>query len=134
MKHETIAILDFGSQYTQLIARRVRELGVYCEIHPADSAPAALKSLPLRGVILSGGPGSVYDDAAVRPHPELLRGPWPVLGICYGMQLMMQELGGRVEAGSRREYGPAEMRVRDESLFQGMEQQQPVWIDRKSVV
>ncbi len=128
MKHETIAILDFGSQYTQLIARRVRELGVYCEIHPADSAPEALKSLPVLGVILSGGPGSVYDDDALRPHPELLLGPWPVLGICYGMQVMMHELGGTVESGSRREYGPAEVQVRDESLFQGMEPQQPVWM------
>jgi len=108
---ERILILDFGSQYTQLIARRVRELGVYCEIHRADLPPAQLRAFAPRGVILSGGPMSVEQAGAPTCAPEVFDLGVPVLGICYGLQLMSKLLGGRVEKASHREYGPAEIQV-----------------------
>ncbi|MEA2625935.1 MAG: hypothetical protein QOD06_1980 [Candidatus Binatota bacterium] len=114
-----ILILDFGSQYTQLIARRVREAGVYCEIHPYGISPARVAALAPEGLILSGGPASVYDPAAPRVGAEVLDGR-PVLGICYGMGLLVDLHGGRVAGADRREYGPAEVIV-DEAhdLFAG---------------
>jgi len=129
LAHETILVLDFGSQYTQLIARRVRELGVYCEILPFDATLATLVSRSPRGLILSGGPESVYaQDAPLVPAELFAVGP-PVLGICYGMQIMMHRLGGRVEPAPGREYGPATIRVEDEAalLFRGLEAEQRVW-------
>ena len=126
-QHETVTILDFGSQYTQLIARRVRERGVYSEILPYD---ADLKKTPqLRGVILSGGPDSVYRENAPVPNDGLLRLGVPVLGVCYGMQWMMRELGGDVRPGSDREFGPAAVDVvaDDSLLFRGLDRRQPVW-------
>ncbi len=105
---ELIAILDFGSQYSRLIARRVRECRVYCELLPASTTLAQLRALGARGVILSGGPDSVYDAGARHLDPAIWESDLPVLGICYGMQLMAYQLGGRVEAHhGRREYGPA---------------------------
>jgi GMP synthase (glutamine-hydrolysing) len=126
-RHEWIAILDFGSQYTQLIARRVRELGVFSEVLPHDVEPRA--DGRLRGVILSGGPDSVYRPGAPVPSPRLLDSDLPVLGICYGMQWMMRELGGAVEPSERREYGPATVEVVDPTslLFRGLASEQPVW-------
>src|SRR5687767_9819599 len=105
-----ILILDFGSQYTQLIARRVREAGVYCEIHPYGIAPAKVAELAPEGLILSGGPASVYDPSAPRVGADVLDGR-PVLGICYGMGLLVDLHGGRVAGAERREYGPAEVIV-----------------------
>lgn len=103
-----IAILDFGAQYTRLIARRVREVHVYCEIFPANTPMTELQQRGCQGVILSGGPNSVYDDGAPTCDPAILDGSMPVLGICYGMQLMAHILGGVVSpAQGRREYGPA---------------------------
>jgi GMP synthase (glutamine-hydrolysing) len=127
--HEVVAILDFGSQYTQLIARRVRELGVYSEILPYDARWGPERREGLRGLILSGGPDSVYREGAPRPEPALLELGVPVLGICYGMQWMMRELGGVVEPASGREYGGATVRVvdADSLLFRGLEREQPVW-------
>jgi len=127
--HETVAILDFGSQYTQLIARRVRELGVYSEILPFDAGWEPARSNGLRGLILSGGPDSVYRDGAPLPDPALLDLGVPVLGICYGMQWMMRELGGMVEPAGEREYGGAVVHVTDPEslLFRGLEARQPVW-------
>jgi len=114
---DRILILDFGSQYTQLIARRVRELGVYCEIHPWDMSEAALRAYAARGIILSGGPESVLEQGApVAPRAAFELGV-PVLGICYGMQTMAAQLGGRVEPGSVREYGYAEIRARGHSTL-----------------
>ena len=114
---DRILILDFGSQYTQLIARRVRELGVFCEIHPWDMSEVALRAYAARGIILSGGPESVLEQAApVAPRAAFELGV-PVLGICYGMQTMAAQLGGRVEPGSVREYGYAEIRARGHSAL-----------------
>jgi GMP synthase (glutamine-hydrolysing) len=107
---ELIAILDFGSQYSRLIARRVRECHVYCELLPAGTTLPELRRLGARGVILSGGPDSVYDPDARYLDPAILESDLPVLGICYGMQLMAHQMGGRVAPHSgRREYGPAEI-------------------------
>jgi GMP synthase (glutamine-hydrolysing) len=106
-----ILILDFGAQYTQLIARRVRELGVYCEIHPWDLSDAEVRAFKPRGVILSGGPESVTDPNPPRAPPAVFELGVPVLGICYGMQTMAQQLGGRVTPSSEREFGYAEVTV-----------------------
>ncbi|HYL01577.1 MAG TPA: glutamine-hydrolyzing GMP synthase [Steroidobacteraceae bacterium] len=106
-----ILILDFGAQYTQLIARRVRELGVYCEIHPYDMSDAEVRAFAPRGVILSGGPESVTDRDPPRAPPAVFELGVPVLGICYGMQTMAQQLGGRVAPSSEREFGYAEVTV-----------------------
>jgi GMP synthase (glutamine-hydrolysing) len=124
--HQIVLILDFGSQYTQLIARRVRELGVYCEIHPCTLAPAPREGLV--GLILSGGPSSVYDDDAPPFHEGWLALGVPVLGICYGMQLLTQRLGGEVSPAHSREYGPAEVRMRGGRLLAGLEAVEPVWM------
>ena len=112
---DMIVILDFGSQYTQLIARRVRELKVYCEIHPCTVPLEQVRALAPRGVILSGGPASVYDDDAPTVDPGILDLGVPVLGICYGMQLMTHLLGGQVASSAHREYGPAELIIDDDS-------------------
>ena len=127
--HETVAILDFGSQYTQLIARRVRELGVFSEILPFDVAWEPEQRERLRGVILSGGPDSVYCAGAPRPDRRLLEVGVPVLGICYGMQWMMRALGGVVEATGEREFGGATVRILDSEslLFGGLSGEQAVW-------
>jgi len=106
-----ILILDFGAQYTQLIARRVRELGVYCEIHPWDVSDAQVRAFAPRGVILSGGPESVTTANPPRAPPAVFALGVPVLGICYGMQTMAQQLGGRVASSTEREFGYAEVTV-----------------------
>jgi GMP synthase (glutamine-hydrolysing) len=106
-----ILILDFGAQYTQLIARRVRELGVYCEIYPWDVSDAQVRAFGARGIILSGGPESVTGRAPPRAPPAVFDLGTPVLGICYGMQTMAQQLGGQVAGGATREFGYAEVQV-----------------------
>jgi GMP synthase (glutamine-hydrolysing) len=110
---EAIAILDFGSQYSQLIARRVREAQVYCELFPYDAPADEVLALDPRGFILSGGPGSVYESDAPELPGYVLESEMPVLGICYGMQLLAHNLGGRVAAAQRREYGLALLQVTD---------------------
>jgi GMP synthase (glutamine-hydrolysing) len=120
--HEKILVLDFGSQYTQLIARRVREAHVYSEILPYNTPLARILSERPHGVILSGGPSSVYDRKAPTIDPELLRSGVPILGICYGMQLVTNLLGGKVARATHREFGPAELHIDDRSdLFKGIE-------------
>ncbi|MBT5876624.1 MAG: GMP synthase (glutamine-hydrolyzing), partial [Candidatus Latescibacteria bacterium] len=106
-QREWIAILDFGSQYTQLIARRIREGRVYCEILPHDISAEDLKSRAPSGVILSGGPESVYGDSVPHPDPDIFEIGLPILGICYGVQLMGHYLEGKVSHGDTREYGHA---------------------------
>jgi GMP synthase (glutamine-hydrolysing) len=119
--HEKILIVDFGSQVTQLIARRVREEGVYSEIVPFQKAEAAFKEMQPKAVILSGGPASVLDEAAPAAPISLLTAGVPVLGICYGEQTMAQQLGGRVEAGHHREFGRATIEITDDcTLFDGV--------------
>jgi GMP synthase (glutamine-hydrolysing) len=129
--HERIIILDFGSQYTQLIARRVREAGVYCEILPFNVSLEEIKSRGARGLIFSGGPASVYDDDAPRPQADLLeRADCPVLGICYGLQLIAHGLGGQVTPSNSREYGYARLKVIDATsrLFAGLPAEMDVWM------
>lgn len=109
--HEKILILDFGSQYTQLIARRVRELGVYCEIHRPDLSKEAIEAFAPRGIILSGGPASVEEPGSPRCAKELFELGVPVLGICYGLQLLAKMLGGRLDRTAHREFGPASVEV-----------------------
>jgi len=122
MSHKKILILDFGSQYTQLIARRVRETNVYCELHPWDMAEAEIRAFNPAGVILSGGPNSVYEDETPKAPPAVFGLGVPVLGICYGMQTMAAQLGGKVESGKVREFGYAEIRARGHSkLFDGIQ-------------
>ncbi|MCM8611218.1 glutamine-hydrolyzing GMP synthase [Accumulibacter sp.] len=122
MSHQKILILDFGSQVAQLIARRVREQQVYCELHPYDVGEDFVRDFGARGIILSGGPNSVYEVEDFRAPPVVFELGIPVLGICYGMQTMATQLGGRVESARRREFGYAEMRARGHSaLFSGIE-------------
>ncbi len=108
---EKILILDFGGQYTQLIARRVRELGVYCEIQRPDFSAQQIRAFAPKGIILSGGPASVDEPGAPRCDPSVLQLGVPVLGICYGLQLITQMLGGKVDRSARREFGPADIEV-----------------------
>ena len=126
---EKILILDFGSQYTQLIARRLRELGVYCEIHPCTMKPEAMRAFAPRGVVLSGGPASVTAEGSPRPDPLVFELGVPVLGICYGLQLMAHTLGGRVGTSHHREFGPATVEVKHTSaLFEGLPDRIEVWM------
>jgi GMP synthase (glutamine-hydrolysing) len=135
---DKIAVLDFGAQYTQLIARRIRELGVYSEILSWTHPVADVLAAGFRGIVLSGGPSSVYDAGAPLPSPELFDAGVPVLGICYGMQAMGHLLGGDVVPAERREYGGAELRVtRPEGLFAGLElrdDRMTVWMSHGDTV
>ena len=122
MSHEKILILDFGAQYTQLIARRVREAHVYCEIHPGDVSGEFVRDFGARGVILSGSHMSAYETSNDQAPRAVFELGVPVLGICYGMQTMAQQLGGKVEAGKVREFGYAEVRARGHTrLLDGIE-------------
>ncbi|MBX3128668.1 MAG: glutamine-hydrolyzing GMP synthase [Polyangiaceae bacterium] len=112
-RRDLVLILDYGSQYTQLIARRVRECHVYCEIHPGTLPVEAIEKLAPRAIILSGGPESVYEEIAPKSDKRLFDLGLPVLGICYGEQLMAHQLGGKVEPSTHREYGPAKLTVRE---------------------
>jgi len=126
---ETVVILDFGSQYTQLIARRIREVGVYCEIHPYNISISILRKIQPKGIILSGGPNSVYENDAPHCSSEVLELGIPVLGICYGVQLLSYFLGGKVEPSPRREYGAARVNLVGESqLLNGLPTDFPVWM------
>ncbi len=120
--HDKILILDFGAQYTQLIARRVREAKVYCEIHSCDVSDAFVRDFAPRGIILSGSHASAYEDSTLKAPKAVFEMGVPVLGICYGMQTMAQQLGGKVEAGKLREFGYAEVRARGHTkLLEGIE-------------
>jgi GMP synthase (glutamine-hydrolysing) len=126
---DTVVVLDFGSQYAQLIARRVRELNVYSELLPHDTPWAEIARRRPKALILSGGPASVYDEGAPRADPAIWSGKVPVLGICYGLQLMAHDLGGDVVPATHREYGPASVTITSEDgLFRGIDREQPVWM------
>jgi GMP synthase (glutamine-hydrolysing) len=126
---DTVVILDFGSQFAQLIARRVRELNVYSELLPHDTPWSEIERRRPKAVILSGGPNSVYDVGAPVPDGGVWSGRFPVLGICYGAQLMAHQLGGDVVPTNRREYGPANVTITAvDGLFAGLDREQPVWM------
>jgi GMP synthase (glutamine-hydrolysing) len=126
---EKVLVLDFGSQYTQLIARRLRELGVYCEIHPCTMAPEAMRAFGPKGIVLSGGPASVLAEGSPRPDRLAFELGVPVLGICYGLQLLAHELGGKVDRAAHREYGPATIEARPGAeLFEGLPGKLDVWM------
>jgi GMP synthase (glutamine-hydrolysing) len=129
LKRDTILVLDFGGQYTQLIARRIRELNVYSEIVPHDITPEEIRKHNAKGIIFSGGPASVYEKHAFHSDPALLQMGLPVLGICYGMQLISYQLGGEVAGSERREYGPATIKVQPDPLFRNLEPQLNVWMN-----
>ena len=129
LKTGGIAVIDFGSQYTQLIARRIRELGVYAEVYSHDGAAALIDEHRPAGIVLSGGPNSVYEADAPQLPAFLLESERPILGICYGMQLLTAALGGKVAAASQREYGPAKISHQPRSpLFDGLEAELQVWM------
>jgi GMP synthase (glutamine-hydrolysing) len=131
MSHETLIVLDFGSQVTQLIARRCRELGVYAEIHPFDIPLDELKAKKPHGIIFSGGPNSIYEEGAPKVNPEVLELGCPVLGICYGLYSLVHLLGGEIERADEREFGAAELDVKAAkgpmSIYEG-KAKAPVWM------
>lgn len=132
---ELVLIIDFGSQYTQLIARRVRELGVYSEIKPYNYSLQKIKKASPDAIILSGGPSSVWDKGSPKVSDELFNLDIPLLGICYGMQLIVSSLGGSVEKSEKREFGPAELLIKDSSdLFGNLDNKSEVWMSHSDKV
>src|SRR3954470_3892051 len=135
VNHQTIVVLDFGSQFTQLIARRLRELSVYSEILPFDTSLAEIARRRPVGIILSGGPKSVSEQGAPRCDPAVLDAGVPVLGICYGMQLMTDLLGGTVAPAPHREFGLATIRIeKDAPLFATVPSELRVWASHGDLV
>ncbi|SFZ81728.1 GMP synthase (glutamine-hydrolysing) [Devosia enhydra] len=132
MPADSILIIDFGSQVTQLIARRLRETGVYCEIHPFQNADAAFAAMKPKGVVFSGGPASVLDEGSPRAPQAVFASGVPILAICYGQQTLAHQLGGRVEGGHNREFGRADVTIHEPSrLYEGVwevGQRYPVWM------
>ncbi|HJW39841.1 MAG TPA: GMP synthase (glutamine-hydrolyzing), partial [Rhizomicrobium sp.] len=128
-----VLVIDFGSQVTQLIARRVREAGVYCEIVPFNKAEAAIAAAPPQAIILSGGPASAMEEGAPRAPQAVFDAGVPVLGICYGEMAMAHQLGGRVEGGHHREFGRADIQIQKASpLLAGLGaigDREPVWMN-----
>jgi len=134
-QHQTLLILDFGSQYTQLIARRIRENRVYCEVHPFDMDVAEIERLQPIGIVLSGGPQSVYDEGAPQADPRLFDLGLPVLGICYGFQLIARHFGGKVASAQEREYGRAEIEITEPgAVLDGLESRETVWMSHGDLV
>ena len=127
MIHQTIVVIDFGSQYTQLIARRLRELSVYSEIVPPGTSAAQIAARHPVGIILSGGPSSVSDSGAPHTDPAILALGTPTLGICFGMQLMTHQLGGTVSPATSREYGHAVINLGAGRLFRELPPSVKAW-------
>ena len=116
---DTIAVLDFGSQYSHLIVRRIRELGVYAELLAPETPAEKLKGF--KAIVLSGGPQNLSESTALKADPKVYKLGVPILGVCYGMQLMAHQLGGKVKAGKKREYGPTLVQLSsDSALFKGL--------------
>jgi len=128
MKQVPILVLDFGSQYTQLIARKLRESGVYCEVVPYREDIADIKARKPKGIILSGGPASVYAEDAYKPSDDIWELNLPIMGICYGMQLITQHFGGEVIPANHHEYGKARLSISDSPIFNGMSDDEVVWM------
>jgi GMP synthase (glutamine-hydrolysing) len=132
---EMIIVLDFGSQYNQLITRRIREFGVYSELHPHTITAEEIKKINPKGIIFSGGPNSVYDENAFKCDEAIFELGLPILGICYGMQLMTQHFNGKVEPATHREYGKAAIQVQNDSkLFAELPAEQVVWMSHGDLV
>ena len=132
---EMIVVLDFGSQYNQLITRRISEFGVYSELHPHTITAEEIKKMNPKGIIFSGGPNSVYDENAFRCDEAIFELGLPIFGICYGMQLMTQHFDGKVEPAKHREYGKAAIQVQNESkLFAELPDEQIVWMSHGDLV
>ncbi len=135
MKKETVIVLDFGGQYNQLIARRVRECSVYCEVHPYTLSLGEIREINPKGIIFTGGPNSVYDEASPHCRKEIFELGIPILGICYGSQLMAYTLGGKVETAPVSEYGYAGMQVDKTSvLFKDVEERTAVWMSHTDYI
>lgn len=133
--NEMILVLDFGSQYNQLITRRIREFGVYSELHDHEISVAEIKKINPKGIILSGGPNSVYGENTFDCDSEIFNLGIPVFGICYGMQLMTHKLGGKVEKASQREYGKATIKIENQSkLYKELPEEQVVWMSHGDLV
>lgn len=127
--NEIIVVLDFGGQYNQLIARRIRDLGVYSELMPFNTPVDKIRELHPKGIVFSGGPASVYDEGAPHVDPAVYDLGIPILGICYGMQLMAHQLNGKVERATKREYGKSEIEFQEQAkLVQGLDRKQVVWM------
>lgn len=133
-EQELILVLDFGSQYNQLITRRIREMGVYSELHDHEISIEEIKKMNPKGIILSGGPNSVYEEGSFTVDPEIFNLGVPVMGICYGMQLMTKLLGGSVERANEREYGKAVITAETHSLFTKLPEEQTVWMSHSDKV
>ncbi|MBU9674521.1 glutamine-hydrolyzing GMP synthase [Planococcus sp. CP5-4] len=134
-EQKKIVVLDFGSQYNQLITRRIREIGVYSELHPHTITATEIKEMNATGIIFSGGPNSVYDENAFSIDPEIFEMGLPILGICYGMQLMALRMDGKVEKASNREYGKAELTLtKESSIFKDVPEEQVVWMSHGDLV
>lgn len=133
-EQELILVLDFGSQYNQLITRRIREMGVYSELHDHEISIEEIKKMNPKGIILSGGPNSVYEEGSFTVDPEIFNLGVPVMGICYGMQLMTKLLGGSVERANEREYGKAVIKAETHSLFTKLPEEQTVWMSHSDKV
>ncbi|MFB4165430.1 glutamine-hydrolyzing GMP synthase [Alteribacillus sp. JSM 102045] len=133
--NEMIVVLDFGGQYNQLITRRIRDLGVYSELHPNTISAEQIKEVNPAGIIFSGGPNSAYAEGAPSCDPEIFEMGVPILGICYGMQLLTHHFGGKVEAANHREYGKAIIKVKNDSdLYRGLPDEQSVWMSHGDLI
>ena len=135
MEHEKIIVMDFGGQYNQLIARRVRECGVYCEVHPYTMTMEEIKAAAPKGIIFTGGPNSVYSQESPRYSEDIYEMGIPVLGICYGAQLMAYQLGGRVETAPVSEYGRTEVDIDDKGgLFRDVSDRTICWMSHTDYI
>ncbi len=135
MKRETIVVLDFGGQYNQLIARRVRECNVYCEVKPYTISLDDIKSMEPKGIIFTGGPNSVYEEASPHYQKEIFDLGIPILGICYGSQLMAYSLGGVVQTAPVSEYGHTEVEVdTSDVIFEGVSQKSVCWMSHTDYI
>lgn len=134
MQHEKVLVLDFGGQYNQLIARRVREQNVYCELLPCDISLERIKAFAPKGIIFTGGPNSVYDENSPHIDPEIFNLGIPVLGICYGVQLMAYTLGGKVEHAPSREYGKSDVTYFGGKIFKDVDKQNVCWMSHTDYI